>query len=67
MLVIDSYYGRRVPIQVGMRHIKHILDVMTSVELDILNKQWTRGKLSRLLATKVACETKLNKIKGGSI
>ena len=51
MLVTDdSHYGRRVPIQVGTLHIDHILDLMTAEELDRLNKQWTRGKVSRLFS-----------------
>ena len=45
MLVIeDSHYGRRAHIQVVTLHIDHILDLMTSGELDRLNKQWTRGR-----------------------
>ena len=57
MLVIDdSHYRRRVPIQVGILHIDHILDLMTLEELDRLNKQWTRGKVSRYLGAKVANE-----------
>ena len=65
MLVIDdSHYGRRVPIQVGTLHIDHVLDLMTSEELERLNKQWTRGKISRILAAKVACEETADQSKG---
>ena len=63
-LIDDSHYGRRVPIQVGTLHIDPIIDLMTSEELDRLNKQWTRGKVSRLLAAKVACEETVEQNKG---
>ena len=64
-MIDDSHYGRRVPIQVGTLHIDHILDLMISEELDTSNKQWTRGKVSRLLATKVANEEIVEQKKRG--
>ena len=38
LVIDDSHYGRRVPIQVGTIYIDHILHLMTSEELDRLNK-----------------------------
>ena len=65
MLVIDdSRYGRNVPLQVGTLHIIHILDLMTLQELDRLNKQWTRGKKSRIIAATVACKETYGQNKG---
>ena len=68
MLVIeDSHYRRRVPIQVGALYMDCILDLMTLEELDRLNKQWKRGKVSRLLAAKVAYEETVEQKKGEAL
>ena len=65
MLVIDdSHYEIRVPIQEKTLHIVHILDLMTLEELDRPNKQSTRGKISRILAAKVACEETVKQKQG---
>ena len=48
----------------GMLLIDHILDLMTSEELDRLNKQWATGKVPRLLAAKMGSEEMVKQSKG---
>ena len=55
MLVIDdSEYGQRVPIQLGTLHIDMILDQATPSELATLGRTWERGKLGRNVINKQA-------------
>ena len=59
MLVIDnSPYGKKVPIQVGTLHIDMILAIVTPEELASLGKSWERSSVGRMIQSKQA------KIKG---
>ena len=55
MLVVnDSDYGERVPIQLGTLHIDMILDQATKEELAILGRTWERGRVGRTVVNKQA-------------
>ena len=47
MVVGDSEYGKRVPIQIGTLHIDMVLEMATRGELSLLGKAWERGTLFR--------------------
>ena len=47
VVVNDSEYSKRVPIQIGTLHIDLVLERATTQELAILGKAWERGKLNR--------------------
>ena len=47
VVVNDSEYGKRVPVQVGTLHIDLVLERATKHELATLGKAWERGKLYR--------------------
>ena len=47
VVVGDSEYSKRVPIQIGTLHIDLVLEKATKQELAILGKAWERGKLNR--------------------
>ena len=50
MLIIDdSPYGMRVPIQIGTLHIDVALELATEEEKKKLNKQWKRAQLASFL------------------
>ena len=67
MLVIeDSHCGRRVPIQMCTLHIDHIPVLMILEELARLNKEWIQGRISRILAAKVAHVETVEQKQGGS-
>ena len=55
MLVIDdSEYGQRAPIQLGTLHIDMILDQATPDELATLGRTWKRGRVGRDVINKQA-------------
>ena len=55
MLVVDdSPYGMRVPIQIGTLHIDMALDLATEEEKRKLNRQWKRVELAASLRMKSA-------------
>ena len=55
MLVVDdSPYGMRVPIQIGTLHIDMALDLATEEEKRKLNHQWRRAELAASLHMKSA-------------
>ena len=55
MLVVDdSPYGMRVPIQIGTLHIDMALDLATEEEKRKLNHQWKRAELAASLCMKSA-------------
>ena len=55
MLVVDdSPYGMRVPIQIGTLHIDMALDLATKEEKRKLNQQWKRAELAASLCMKSA-------------
>ena len=55
MLVVDdSLYGMRVPIQIGTLHIDMALDLATKEEKRKLNCQWKRAELAASLCMKSA-------------
>ena len=72
MLVIkDSTYAQRVPIQLGTLHIDRVLDTIDQKEMKKLSKCWHRGQLASLLANKSAqfkseeeSKFKLDQVKG---
>ena len=47
VVVSDSEYGKRVPIQVGTLHIDMVLEKTTKEESSLLGKVWERGTLSQ--------------------
>ena len=47
VVVNDSEYSKRVPIQIGTLHIDLVLDQAMKQELAALGKTWERGKLNR--------------------
>ena len=47
VVVNDSEYGKRVPIQIGTLHIDLVLEKAIKHELATLGKAWERGKLYR--------------------
>ena len=56
MLVIeDSEYGERVPIQIGTLHIDMILEKATADELNKLGKVFKRGRVARPLVNQKGC------------
>ena len=53
MLIIeDSQYHKKVPIQVSTIYIDRILDLMTPAKLAKLNKEWMHQHIMHLLAIK---------------
>ena len=55
LLVIDnSAYGERVPIQIGTLHIDMILGIATTEELASLGRTWERGSVGRIVQSKQA-------------
>ena len=53
MLVIDdSPYAMRVPVQIGTLHIDMALDLATEEERKKLNRQWRRAELASSLRMK---------------
>ena len=50
MLVIeDSAYGMRVPVQIGTLHIDMALDLATEAEMKKLTRRWERAKMATAL------------------
>ena len=50
MLVLDdSPYGMRVPVQIGSLHIDMVIDPATEVEMQKLCCKWERAKMTHLL------------------
>ena len=50
MLVIDdSAYGMRVPIQIGTLHIDMALELATEAEMKKLSHKWDRAKMATAL------------------
>ena len=50
MLVIDdSPYGMRVPIQIGSLHIDMAIDLATEMEMKKLSRKWERARMAHLL------------------
>ena len=50
MLVLDdSPYGMRVPVQIGSLHIDMAIDLATEVEMKKLSRKWERAKMAHLL------------------
>ena len=47
VVVGDSEYSKRLPIQIGTLHIDLVLEKATKQELAVLGKAWERGKLNR--------------------
>ena len=47
VVVNDSDYSKRVPIQIGTLHIDLVLDQATKQEIAVLGKAWERGNLNR--------------------
>ena len=45
VVVGDSEYGKRVPIQIGTLHIDMVLEKATKEELSLLGRTWERGTL----------------------
>ena len=73
MLVIeDSPYAQRVPIQLGTLHIDRALDLVSKTEMITLSNIWRRGRLATSLtrkSTKVGTRNNkaftLDQVKGG--
>ena len=50
MLVLDdSLYGMRVPVQIGSLHIDMAIDLATEVEMQKLSRKWELAKMAHLL------------------
>ena len=50
MLIIDdSAYGMRVPVQLGTLHIDMALDLATEAEMKKLSRKWERAKMATAL------------------
>ena len=50
MLVLDnSPYGMRVPVQIGSLHIDMAIDLATEAEMQKLSRKWERAKMVHLL------------------
>ena len=50
MLIIDdSVYGSRVPVQIGTLHIDMALDLATEAEMKKLSRRWERAKMATAL------------------
>ena len=50
MLVLDdSPYGMRVPVQIGSLHIDMAIDLATEAEMQKLSRKWERAKMANLL------------------
>ena len=50
MLIIDdSAYGMRVPVQIGTLHIDMALDLATEAEMKKLSRRWERAKMATAL------------------
>ena len=47
VVISDSEYGKRVPVQIGTLHIDLVLEKATKEELAKLGKAWRRGTLAR--------------------
>ena len=53
MLIIDdSVYGSRVPVQIGTLHIDMALDLATETEMKKLSHRWERAKMATALRMK---------------
>ena len=53
MLIIDdSVYGSRVPVQIGTLHIDMALDLATESEMKTLSRKWERAKMATALRMK---------------
>ena len=51
MLVIEnSTYAQRVPLQLGTLHIDRALDLVSKTEMINLSNKWKRGRLATLIA-----------------
>ena len=66
LVIEDSSYGQRVPIQVGTLHIDMILDLASSTELAALGITWERGSLGRRIVGKQLSDMgfSLDQVKG---
>ena len=50
MLVLDnSPYGMRFPVQIGSLHIDMVIDLATEAEMQKLSRKWERAKMAHLL------------------
>ena len=54
LVVPNSTYGDRVPLQVGTLQIDMMVDLTTEAELNTLGKTWKQSELSTHLAMKQA-------------
>ena len=54
LVIADSEYGNRVPVQLGTLHIDMLLNSATSAELASLGKTWERGQVGRVIANRQA-------------
>ena len=54
LIIADSEYGNRVPVQLGTLHIDMLLNSATAKELASLGKTWERGQVGRVIANKQA-------------
>ena len=54
LVIPNSDYGERVPVQLGTLHIDMLLDMATPEELAKLGKTWERGRVGRVLVNKQA-------------
>ena len=52
LVIADSEYGNRVPVQLGTLHIDMLLNSATAKELASLGKTWERGQVGRVIANK---------------
>ena len=52
LVIADSKYGNRVPVQLGTLHIDMLLDCTTPEELASLGKTWERGQVGRVITNK---------------
>ena len=52
LVINDSAYGEKVPIQIGTLHIDRALELASEEELKSLSQQWKRGRLATILASK---------------
>ena len=55
MLVLEGIpYGDRVLIQIRTLHIDRVIDLVSEDEIDALIRKWKRGRISTLLANRLA-------------
>ena len=52
LVLPDSYYTDRVPMQLGTKHIDRILEIGTPEEIANLSKAWERGTVGRTIHQK---------------